>query len=223
MKFSTLLSSSLLAGAVFAVATLPIAAIRSDSIEVRLQDRSFFSSDFQELTLPYLGGVTFVSLGAGFTVLTLGGWRQAAQKLDKTQATINQLQQEMDEKKAALEKLRFSEKQLNKAGLDTFLHDGVVFEKLQTEPTQQPYVAHARQSQKVSSETTFAPAAASQPSSNDVAEMVNSLQQSADHAETMDSSEESLQLKNLLTGLQHITNQIEVLQAAQANSTYQKV
>lgn len=221
MKFSTLLSSSLLAGAVFAVATLPIAAIRSDSIEVRLQDRSFFSSDFQELALPYLGGVTFVSLGAGFTVLTLGGWRQASQKLDKTQEKINQLQQEMDEKKAALEKLRFSEKQLNKVGLDAFLHDGVVFDKLQTEPTQQADVARVRQAQAM--EATVAPAAVSQTTNNDVAEMLSSLQQSEENVETADSSEESLQLKNLLTGLQHITNQIEVLQAAQANSTYQKV
>ena len=223
MKFSTLLSSSLLAGAVFAVATLPIAAVRSESIEVRLQDRSFFSSDFQEFARPYLGGVTFVSLGAGFTVLTLGGWRQASQKLDKTQEAISQLQQEMDEKKAALEKLRFSEKQLNKVGLDTFLHDGVVFDKLQTEPTQQSDVAHVRQSQKMPSETTVAPVAVSQTSSADGTGTFNSFQQNAGTVEMADSSEESLQLKNLLTGLQHITNQIEVLQAAQSNSTYQKV
>ncbi|EKV03519.1 hypothetical protein Lepto7375DRAFT_5821 [Leptolyngbya sp. PCC 7375] len=220
MKFSTLLSSSLLAGAVFAVATLPIAAIRSDSIEVKLQDKSFFSSDFQELALPYLSGVTFVSLGAGFTVLTLGGWRQASKKLDKTQATINQLQQEMDEKKAALEKLRFSEKQLNKIGLDAFLHDDVSFEKLQTEPAQQFDVAHVKQPQSMSSESH---AAVPQTTDGPPSETLSSFQENTSNTEKSDASEESLQLNHLLTGLQHITSQIEVLQAAQANSSYQKV
>ncbi|MFG6099501.1 hypothetical protein SPB21_29930 [Leptothoe sp. ISB3NOV94-8A] len=220
MKFSTLLSSSLLAGAVFAVATLPIAAIRSDSIEVKLQDKSFFSSDFQELALPYLSGVTFVSLGAGFTVLTLGGWRQASKKLDKTQATINQLQQEMDEKKAALEKLRFSEKQLNKIGLDAFLHDDVSFEKLQTEPAQQFDVAYGKQPQSMSSESN---AAVPQTTDGPPSETLSSFQGNTSNTEESDASEESLQLNHLLTGLQHITSQIEVLQAAQANSSYQKV
>ena len=222
MKFSTLLSSSLLAGAVFAVATFPIAAIRSESIEVRLQDRSFFSSDFQNLSLVYLGGVTFVSLGAGFTVLTLGGWRQASKQLDKSQATITQLQQEMDEKKVAIEKLRFSEKQLQREGLEAFLNDGGAVEDLTIESLQATDIAYAKRPQKISPETTATSVVGFQRSNGAMTETSSPFQQEAT-AESPDVSEESLQLKNLLTGLQHITSQIEVLQASQANSNYQRV
>lgn len=119
----TLLSSSLLAGVVFSAATLPMAAMGSQPLTIHLENQPIFAGQVKELSGPYLGLATAVSLGAGVTALALLNWSHAARKLSKAEDEVSDLRQQLRDKENELERLRFSDARLASAGLESFLDE----------------------------------------------------------------------------------------------------
>lgn len=119
----TLLSSSLLAGVVFSAATLPMATMGSQPLMIHLENQPVFAGQVKELSGPYLGLATAVSLGAGITTLAMLNWSHVARKLSKVEDEVSDLRQQLKDKEAELESLRFSDTRLVSAGLESFLDE----------------------------------------------------------------------------------------------------
>jgi hypothetical protein len=116
-----LLSSALLAGAVFSITALPLTTLGAKSVTVQLEETPVFVGQLRELASPYLALATGISLGVGAVSLSLSSWRQAAHKLDRSEAEIAALKQQLSEKDALVERLRFSDTRLQSSGLEHFL------------------------------------------------------------------------------------------------------
>lgn len=116
-----LLSSALLAGAVFSITALPLTMLGEKPVTVQLEERPVFVGQLRELARPYLALATGISLGVGAVSLAVSSWRSAADKLERSEAALATLRQQLDEKNALVEQLRFSETRLQLSGLEQFL------------------------------------------------------------------------------------------------------
>lgn len=124
MSFGHLLvSSSILAGGLFTAATLPLSNASSDAVEVTYNGEPVFVGTMQDMAVPYVGAAAVVGLGVGFTTLAMGSWQQTTKKLKASEAEVARLKRELTAKVATLEKLKFSDSQLNTFGLEGFLGD----------------------------------------------------------------------------------------------------
>lgn len=124
MTFSrNLLSSVLLAGAVFAIATLPLAMFGAKPVAVQVEGKPAFAGPFRDLSTPYLGLALAMSIGAGVTHLSLNGWRHAARQLNRAEEQLTTLKQQVSEKDVLIESLTFSPQRLQVAGLEQFLQE----------------------------------------------------------------------------------------------------
>lgn len=122
MSFSRyLITSTVLAGVVFSVSTLPLAASGTKLVRVQMDDESVFVGQLKELAGPYLGLSAAISLGAGAIGLTMMGWRQSSRKLNQAEDEMSAIKQQLLEKEAQIESLTFSPAKLEAAGLDAFL------------------------------------------------------------------------------------------------------
>jgi hypothetical protein len=124
MTFSRcLLSSALLAGVVFCGSTFPLAALGSKPVTIQLGEQQVFVGRIKEFAGPYLGFATAISIGVGAVSLATAGWQQSSRKLGKVEEQMSTLKQQLQEKEALLEDLKFSESRLNASGLQFFLQD----------------------------------------------------------------------------------------------------
>jgi hypothetical protein len=111
----------LLAGAVFVVATLPLATYGSKPVAIQLEGKPVFTGQFKELAAPYLGLALVLSIGAGATNLAVMQWHQSARKLGVISHQMSALKQQLVEQEALIEHLRFSPARLQATGLEQFL------------------------------------------------------------------------------------------------------
>ncbi|WP_448605001.1 hypothetical protein [Thermoleptolyngbya sp.] len=95
----------------------------SQPLTIHLENQPVFAGQVKELSGPYLGLATAVSLGAGVTALALLNWSHAARKLSKVEDEVSDLRQQLKDKEAELESLRFSDTRLVSAGLESFLDE----------------------------------------------------------------------------------------------------
>jgi hypothetical protein len=100
-----------------------MAAMGSQPLTIHLENQPVFAGQVKELSGPYLGLATAVSLGAGVTALALLNWSHAARKLSKVEDEVSDLRQQLKDKEAELESLRFSDTRLVSAGLESFLDE----------------------------------------------------------------------------------------------------
>jgi len=122
MSFSRcLLSSALLAGVVFCGTTFPLAALGSKPVTIQLGEQQIFVGRIKEFAGPYMGFATAISIGVGAVSLATAGWQQSSRKLGKAEEQMSALKQQLQEKEALLEDLKFSESKLNASGLKFFL------------------------------------------------------------------------------------------------------
>ncbi|MEB3210667.1 MAG: hypothetical protein VKL39_04910 [Leptolyngbyaceae bacterium] len=136
-----LLSSSVLSGAVFSAATIPMLAMGDQPIEINLGGEPFFIGTVDDLAAPYLGLVTAASLGMGVTTLSVLGWSQSSSKATRSEDKIMQLRKDLRDRESAIEQLRFSDARLEAAGLGSFIDDDNVhseFEQPQHFPSAEP-------------------------------------------------------------------------------------
>lgn len=118
-----LLSSAVLAGAVFCGTTLPLASFGSKPVTVQFEEKPVFVGKVEEFAGPYLGLATAISLAVGVSSLATAGWRHSSRKLNQVQAQMSTLKQQLSEKEALLEDLKFSDQRLSAAGLEFFLKE----------------------------------------------------------------------------------------------------
>jgi DNA repair exonuclease SbcCD ATPase subunit len=226
MSFSrTLLSSSLLAGVVFSAATLPMAAMGSQPLTVHLENQPIFAGQFKELSGPYLGLATAVSLGAGVTSLALLSWSQSSRKLSKIEDEVSELRQQLKDKENELESLRFSDTRLASAGLASFLDEIEVASPAaellqhslaQVEAEQRATVSVSRPAELTSVELVkrhAAPAKAVQPASLEAT--VESVSQA------LKGMESPAQIDDLLNHLKQMMSQMEDLKADKSTQKQQ--
>lgn len=122
MSFSrSLLSSTVLAGAIFCAATVPLATLDSDAVTVQLGDEPVFVGEFEDIAVPYVGFAMAVSLGIGAVHLSSLRWRQSSSQLSDAQDEVAQLKQQLQEQVLRVDAVQFSDNKLDTAGLTTFL------------------------------------------------------------------------------------------------------
>jgi hypothetical protein len=119
------LNPVVLSAAVFATLTLPLALFGSKPVKIQLQEETVFQGQLQNVSTPYLGLVSLISLGAGVASVALTGWRRSTRKSSEVEAQLSNLAQSIQEKEAQLEALKLSESQLAASGLKAFLDEEV--------------------------------------------------------------------------------------------------
>ncbi|MBD2088417.1 hypothetical protein H6F67_00830 [Microcoleus sp. FACHB-1515] len=118
-----LLSSAVLAGTVFCGMTLPLAAFGSKPVTIQLEEKPVFVGQVEEFAAPYIGLATAISLAAGAASLATSGWRQSSRKLSQTETQMSTLKQQLSEKEALIEDIKFSQQRLSTSGLELFLQE----------------------------------------------------------------------------------------------------
>ncbi|MGF1514670.1 MAG: hypothetical protein ACFB5Z_13390 [Elainellaceae cyanobacterium] len=122
MSFSkSVLSSSVLAGAVFCAVTAPLVALKSDAVTVQLGDEPVFVGQIKDVAVPYVGLAMAVSLSVGAVHLSSLRWRQSSSKLSEAQDEVTRLRQQLQEQVLRVDAVQFSEDKLATAGLTPFV------------------------------------------------------------------------------------------------------
>ncbi len=116
-----LFASVLLAGTVFAAATLPLATFGSKSVAIQFEGRPVLTGRLKDLAAPYLGLALTLSIGAGVTNLAVLRWYQASRQAKLSAEQLATLQQQIVEKESLIETLKFAPSRLQAAGLERFL------------------------------------------------------------------------------------------------------
>ena len=131
----SLLASTCVTGIIFSAAALPFAALKSNVVNVEIQNQPVVSSELQYLAAPYLAVAGGVSAAVGVGVFGILGWRNSARKLANTAAVNADLSKTLDVHKAELERIKFSEARLRTQDLSQFLKaDSESWEAPQTAP-----------------------------------------------------------------------------------------
>ncbi len=116
-------SSVLIAGAVFSTLTLPLVVAGSETVVIQLKDEQLFAGKLKDVSAPYVGLVTALSLGVGIVNFSVLGWKRSSKKSNKVVEQLSDLQQQLKEKEALVEEVLVSESRLQAAGLDIFLDE----------------------------------------------------------------------------------------------------
>ncbi|MEB3288880.1 MAG: hypothetical protein VKI82_03130 [Leptolyngbya sp.] len=116
-----LLASACVTGAIFSATTLPFAALKSNVVNIEVQNKPVFTSELQYLAAPYLAVAGGMSLAVGASVFGLLGWRNSGQKLASTAATNQDLAQRLAAQQLELEQIKFSDARLQSKDLSHFL------------------------------------------------------------------------------------------------------
>jgi hypothetical protein len=120
---SFLLTSLVLAGAVFGAMTLPLAIFGSEQVVIKVQKEPVFYGELRDVAAPYLGFAAALSLGVAVGGVAMTGWRHSSKKSNQMEERLFHLQQHLKEKEAQLEELKLSQSQLQASGLSFFLED----------------------------------------------------------------------------------------------------
>jgi hypothetical protein len=132
MSFSKhLLSSVLLAGTVFVTATLPLVTLGSKPVAIQLEGKPVFVGQFKDMAGLYLSLALTLSIGTGATHLAVMRWYHSARKLGLVENQMTTLKQQLAEKEVLIESLSFSPSRLQASGLERFLSDEALINRLQ--------------------------------------------------------------------------------------------
>ena len=122
MSFANhIVSSAVLAGAIFAAATFPLAAFSSKPLTVQLDGDTVFAGSLKEVAPPYLAIAAALGIGAGVTNLAVMGWRQSSHKLVLAEDQLLMLSRQVEAQAAQLEQIQVSPSKLEGLGLREFL------------------------------------------------------------------------------------------------------
>ena len=122
MSFANhIVSSAVLAGAIFAAATFPLAAFSSKPLTIQLDGDTVFAGSLKEVAPPYLAIAAALGIGAGVTNLAVMGWRQSSHKLVLAEDQLLLLSRQVEAQAAQLEQVQVSPSKLEGLGLREFL------------------------------------------------------------------------------------------------------
>lgn len=117
----SLFTSTLVTGVIFSATALPFAVMKSNVVDIKIQNQSVVSSELQYLAAPYLSIAGGVSVAVGIGVFGVLGWRNSSRKLSNTAATNDTLAKSLAAHQAELERIKFSETRLRTQDLGQFL------------------------------------------------------------------------------------------------------
>ncbi|PIG94040.1 hypothetical protein [Gloeocapsopsis sp. IPPAS B-1203] len=115
----------LLSTGIFATLTLPLALLGSKPVAIQLQEEPVFHGKLRDISTPYLGLASLLSLGTGVASVAVAGWQQSSRKSAQVEQQLSGLQQRLQEKEEQLEQLKLSESRLATVGLNSFLEGEV--------------------------------------------------------------------------------------------------
>lgn len=124
------LAPVVLSAAVFGTLTLPLALLGRQPIIIQLQQEPVFQGQLRDISTPYLGLASVISLGAGFASVAFTGWRRSTRKSSQVEAQLSDLAQHLQEKEAQLEALKLSESRLVASGLSAFVDEDIPLESI---------------------------------------------------------------------------------------------
>ncbi len=117
----SLFASTCVAGIIFSAATLPFTALRSNVVNVELQNQPVFASELKYLAAPYLTVAGGISIAVGVGVFGVLGWRHSVSKLAGSESLKADLAKSLTAYQAELERIKFSESRLRTQKLGAFL------------------------------------------------------------------------------------------------------
>jgi hypothetical protein len=210
-----LVSSALLSGIVFAAATLPLTMMGSQPITIKVSEEPVFSGRFEELSTPYLALTTVLSLGVGAATFGLLGWQLSSRKLSHAEEQIAALRQQIQEKEALLEHLKFSETKLQTTGLNLFLEpETAVPQSTPMSPLRVQSVSAQRQPNAFPNSSISSQAESQTAAINHKLQIQPSTQDAYNLQDTS-------QLEGLIAHLKQVMSQIENIQLSQAQTVAQ--
>ncbi len=122
MSFANhIVSSAVLAGAIFAAATFPLAVSSAKPLTVQLDGDTVFAGSLKEAAPPYLAIAAALGVGAGVTNLAVMGWRQSSRRLALAEDQLSTLSQRVEAQATQLEQIQISPSKLEDLGLREFL------------------------------------------------------------------------------------------------------
>ncbi|HIK45592.1 MAG TPA: hypothetical protein IGR64_12020 [Leptolyngbyaceae cyanobacterium M65_K2018_010] len=117
----SLFTSTCVAGVVFSATALPFAALKTNVVNLEIQNQPVFTSELKFLAAPYLAIAGGISAAVGVGVFGVLGWRDSAQKLAGSESTKAELAKRLASHQAELERIKFSESRLRTQDLTAFL------------------------------------------------------------------------------------------------------
>ncbi|MGB3239112.1 MAG: hypothetical protein WBB29_12505 [Geitlerinemataceae cyanobacterium] len=130
-----ILPAFLLPTAVFAATTLPLAALSTQQVAVKIQEEAVFNGQLRDIATPYLAAATAVSVTVGIAGVAITGWKQSKSKSSELEAQLEEQKNALQKKEAQIEELKLSPSVLESWGLDSFLEE--------SRPEVQPVMANA--------------------------------------------------------------------------------
>lgn len=117
------LPSVIVSVAVFSAMSLPLAAIGSEQVVIKLHEDPVFQGKVRDVASPYLALATLLSAVAGIATASTLGWRQSSRQSDEYEQQVSTLQQHLKEKEQILKEIKLSQPRLQAFGLGAFLED----------------------------------------------------------------------------------------------------
>jgi hypothetical protein len=136
------LPSVVVSVAVFSAMSLPLAAIGSEQVVIKLHEDPVFQGKVRDVASPYLALATLLSAVAGIATASTLGWRQSSRQSDEYEQQVSTLQQHLKEKEQILKEIKLSQPRLQAFGLGAFLEDESIPHSVgnQNLPVSQPVV-----------------------------------------------------------------------------------
>jgi hypothetical protein len=125
----SLLASTCVTGIIFSATALPFAALKSNVVNVEIQNQPIFSSELQYLAAPYLAVAGGMSVAVGVGVFGVLGWRHSARKLSTIESNKAELTKTLAVHQAELERIKFSDARLRNQNLNAFLQPETPWQK----------------------------------------------------------------------------------------------
>lgn len=111
----------LLSVTVLAILTLPLLLLSKKPITIQLKKEPVFQGQLRDISTPYLGLASVISLGAGVASAAFSGWRISSRKSSQVEVQLSNLTRNIQEKEAQIEALQRSELKIADPQLKAFL------------------------------------------------------------------------------------------------------
>ncbi|HEY9639546.1 MAG TPA: hypothetical protein V6C57_03640, partial [Coleofasciculaceae cyanobacterium] len=166
----------------------------------------------EDMANPYLGFTTIFSLGVGAATFSLLGWQSSSRKLNQAEEKIAALKQQLQEKEALLEHLKFSETRLQAAGLNLFLEPETVMSQSAPMPSLKVQPAQAERQPH-----TFPNTSNNHQTESQIALVANQKLPMQSFVQDAHNLHDTTQIEGLLAHLKQVMSQIEKLQTSQTH------
>ncbi len=217
------LPSVIVSIAVFSAMSLPLAAIGSEQVVIKLHEDPVFQGKVRDVASPYLALATLLSAVAGIATASTLGWRQSARQSDEYEQQVSSLQQYLKEKEQILKEIKLSQPRLQAFGLGAFLEDEGMLQPINHKPSpvsqpavmQTPVLVPVASAPALPAPTTVQAATAAFASAQSLRAYGHTMQQlpaSTEQTAVVPGSDMQKQLQEMIAQMQAIQSALQVNQ-----------